>query len=188
MATSIELDHIQNTCHTCWEAATRAYIQLHPEVNVIMWMWCWGLTDGTVNAIRYINFMEGLETDFPAIKFVYMTGRTMAAGAYVTGDEVGNAYIRDYCVANDKILYDFNDIEKHDPDGISYAGKLPDEAGNYDSNNDGVRDSNWMTTWQAAHPGEWFNQESPHSYPITGNMKTYAAWWLWARLAGWDGK
>jgi hypothetical protein len=188
IATSIELDHNQSTCHACWDTATRAYLPAHPEVNVIMWMWCWGLTDGTVWAIDYLARMEQLELDFPAVTFVYMTGRTMAAGAYVTGDQVGNAYIRNYCIANNKVLYDFNDIESYDPDGVYYGyPKAQDEAGAYDSNNDGVRDANWMTTWQAAHPTLWFNCESPHSYPITANQKAYAAWHLWARLAGWGG-
>ena len=26
-----------------------------------------------------------------------------------------------------------------------------------------------------------------HSQPLNGNLKAYAAWWLWARLAGWTG-
>ncbi|MCK7489814.1 MAG: hypothetical protein MZU79_06005 [Anaerotruncus sp.] len=92
--------------------------------------------------------------------------------------------IRDYCVANNKILYDFYDIECYDPDGNYYGNKPPDDALNYDSNGDGVRDSNWGTIWQNANPGKWFACESPHSQPITANMKAYAAWWLWARLAG----
>jgi hypothetical protein len=25
-----------------------------------------------------------------------------------------------------------------------------------------------------------------HSQPLNANQKAYAAWWLWARLAGWD--
>jgi len=188
IATSIELDHVQSTCHTCWDTATRTYLPAHPEVNVIMWAWCWGLTDGTTWAIDYLARMEQLELDFPNVTFVYMTGRTMAAGAYVTGDQVGNAYIRNYCIANNKVLYDFNDIESYDPDGVLYGyPKVQDEAGAYDSNADGVRDSNWMTAWQTAHPGQWFNCESPHSQPITANQKAYAAWHLWARLAGWAG-
>ena len=187
IATSIELNASQNTCWTCWNTATRTYLPAHPDVNVIMWAWCWGVNDGPTRVANYLAYMEALERDFPNVKFVYMTGRTCAAGAYGTYDAVGNQTIREYCVANNKILYDFYDIECYDPDGTYYGNKLPDDGLNYDKNGDGSRDSNWGTVWQSANPGKWFTCESPHSQPITANMKAYAAWQLWARLAGWDG-
>ena len=188
LATSIELDHNQNTCWTCWNTATRAYLSATPDINVIMWAWCWGVNDGPARVTNYLATMEALEKDFPDVRFVYMTGRTCAVGAYGTYDAEGNRTIRNFCVTHGKILYDFYDIECHDPDSNSYADRQPDEALNYDSNGDGVRDSNWGTAWQNANPEKWFVCESPHSQPITANMKAYAAWWLWARLAGWDGK
>jgi hypothetical protein len=33
---------------------------------------------------------------------------------------------------------------------------------------------------------DWYDCSSAHSEPLNANMKAYAAWWLWARLAGWD--
>jgi hypothetical protein len=188
IATSIEFNASQSTCWTCWDTATRAYLPANPEVNVIMWAWCYGVNDGPTRVENYLAYMEALEKDFSNVKFVYMTGRTAAAGAYGTYDAAGNQTIRDYCVAHNKILYDFYDIECYDPDGGYYGNKLPDDGLNYDSNGDGIRDSNWGTTWQNANPGKWFACESPHSQPITANMKAYAAWHLWARLAGWDGR
>ena len=187
IATSIEFNHVQSTCWTCWNTATRAYLPANPDVNVIMWAWCYGVNDGPTRVANYLAYMEALERDFPNVKFVYMTGRTSATGAYGTYDAVGNQMIRDYCVAHNKILYDFYDIECYDPDGTYYGDKLPDDGLNYDSNGDGARDSNWGTRWQNVNPGKWFTCESPHSLPITANMKAYAAWHLWARLAGWDG-
>jgi hypothetical protein len=99
-----------------------------------------------------------------------------------------NQQIRDYCIANDKILYDFADIESYDPDGNYYGDKLVNDNCDYDSNGDGVVDRNWAVDWQNAHPGEWYDCPAAHTQPLNANMKAYAAWWLWARLAGWDGE
>jgi hypothetical protein len=171
---------------TAWESATRSYLNQHPDVNVIIWSWC-GQVDGTQAEIQqYLDLMDGLEHDFPNVKFVYMTGHT--DGAPLTGNvPTRNKQIRDYCTAHNKILYDFADIESYDPDGTYFGDKLVNDACDYDSNADGIRDKNWAVDWQNAHPGEWYNCDSAHSQPLNANVKAYAAWHLWARLAGWDG-
>ncbi len=60
----------------------------------------------------------------------------------------------------------------------------------YDTNGDGTRDGNWAIEWQNAHEEgvDWYNITSAHSQPLNANMKAYAAWWMFARLAGWDGQ
>ena len=78
-------------------------------------------------------------------------------------------------------------IESHDPDAAYFGDKLVNDACYYDSNGDSSRDRNWAVDWQNAHPGEWYACESAHSQPLNANLKAYAAWHLWARLAGWDG-
>lgn len=177
---------------TAWERATRAYLPLHPEINVIIWAWCWQ-ANGTEAEIKlYLDLMNQLEIDYPGVKFVYMTGHVN--GGPLTGDDYSanlakrNQQIRDYCIANAKILYDFADIESWDPDGNFYGDKLVDEDCSYDSDGDGVRDRNWAIDWQNAHPGEWYSCEAAHTQPLNANLKAFAAWWLWARLAGWDGR
>ena len=175
-----------NPNRTAWEDATRLYLDQNPAINVIIWSWC-GQVDGTEAEIQhYIDLMEGLEDDYPDVTFVYMTGHT--DGAALTGNvPTRNEQIRDYCLANNKVLFDFADIESYDPDGDYFGDKLVNDACDYDSNGDSTRDSNWATIWQNAHPGEWYNCESAHSQPLNANLKAYAAWHLWARLAGWDG-
>ena len=175
-----------NPNRTAWENATRTYLDQNPTINVIIWSWC-GQVDGTEAEIQhYIDLMEGLEDAYPEVTFVYMTGHT--DGAPLTGNvPTRNKQIRDYCVANKKVLFDFADIESYDPDGDYFGDKLVNDACDYDSNGDGTRDSNWAVIWQNAHPGEWYNCESAHSQPLNANLKAYAAWHLWARLAGWDG-
>jgi len=48
---------------------------------------------------------------------------------------------------------------------------------------------NWATAWQASHTEDldWYDCHAAHSQPLNANRKAYAAWWLWARLAGWAG-
>lgn len=175
-----------NPDRTAWEGATRTYLNQNPAINVIIWSWC-GQVDGSQSDIQlYLDLMNGLERDYPNVKFVYMTGHT--DGAPLTGNvPTRNKQIRDYCLANKKILYDFADIESYNPDGVYFGDKLVNDACDYDSNGDGTRDRNWAVDWQNAHPGAWYDCSSAHSQPLNANMKAYAAWWLWARLAGWDG-
>jgi PKD repeat protein len=180
-----------NPNRTAWEAATREYLAEHTEVNVIIWAWCWQVNGTEAEIQTYLNLMDGLERDYPNVRFVHMTGHLV--GEPLTGNpweiNVGlrNKQIRDYCLAHDKILYDFADIESYNPDGDYFGDKLANDACDYDSNGDGVLDSNWAVNWQNAHPGEWYDCVSAHSQPLNANLKAYAAWHLWARLAGWDG-
>jgi PKD repeat protein len=176
-----------NPNRTAWAEATRAYLALHPQTNVIIWAWCWQVNGTEAEINIYLTLMNQLEIDYPNVMFVYMTG-------HVNGTALDDNYcernqqIRDYCIANDKILYDFADIESYDPDGNYYGDKLVNDNCDYDSNGDGVVDRNWAVDWQNAHPGEWYDCPAAHTQPLNANMKAYAAWWLWARLAGWDGE
>ena len=178
-----------------WADATREYLNLHPEINVVIWAWCWQMmTDVPAEIDLYLNLMTGLEEDFPNVKFVYMTGHVTERQLWGPGTLWSHTHymrakqIRDYCAANNKILYDFADIESWDPDGNWYGDKLVDAACNYDSDGDGETDRNWAIDWQNAHPGEWYDCESAHTEPLNANLKAYSAWWLWARLAGWTGE
>jgi hypothetical protein len=169
-----------NPDRTAWAAATRTYLKAHPDVNVIMWSWCGQADTSAADITTYLNLMNGLETEFPNVKFVYMTGHLVGTGT--NGNlNVRNEQIRAYVRANNKILYDFADIESYDPDGlVNYLALNADDGCNYNG-------GNWATAWQNAHPGEWYNCGAAHTQPLNANLKAYAAWNLWARLAGWNG-
>ncbi|MBN2218087.1 MAG: hypothetical protein JW719_12000, partial [Pirellulales bacterium] len=136
------------------------------------------------NINLYLGLMNQLEIDYPAVRFVYMTGHVN--GCSTTGNLfLRNQQIRDYCIANDKILYDFADIESWDPDENYYGDKLVTDNCDYDSDGNGSQDRNWATDWQNSHTEgvDWFNCTCAHSKPLNGNRKAYAAWALWTALA-----
>jgi hypothetical protein len=170
-----------NPNRTAWATATRSYLNAHSDVNVIMWSWC-GQADGTEADIdTYLDLMSELEEDYPDVRFVYMTGHTNGSG--LTGNlHLRNQQIRDYCDANNKILFDFEDIESYDPDGKYFGDKNVTDSCGYSG-------GNWAIEWQNSHTEgvDWYDCSSAHSEPLNANLKAYGAWWLWARLAGWDG-
>ena len=179
-----------NPNRTTWADATRNYLNdpQYSDVNVIIWSWCGQVSSATEEDINtYLNLMSGLETEFPLVSFVYMTGHLDGNG--LTGNlHIRNNQIRDYCIANNKVLYDFADIEIWDPDFTYFGDKIPNDNCDYDSDGDLVRDANWAIEWQNSHIEgvDWYDCSSAHSQPLNANQKAYAAWWLWSCLAGWN--
>ncbi|MFN8242080.1 MAG: hypothetical protein U0X39_15175 [Bacteroidales bacterium] len=178
-----------NPDRTTWASRTRTYLDANTDINVIIWSWCGEVSSATEADINtYLSLMNDLESDYPDVSFVYMTGHLDGTG--LTGNlHLRNQQIRDYCKTNKKLLYDFEDIESYNPDGVYFGNKKPNDNCDYDSDGNGSLDSNWAIEWQNSHTEgvDWFDCYAAHSQPLNGNLKAYAAWWLWARIAGWDG-
>jgi hypothetical protein len=167
-----------------WVTETTTYLDdpSHSDVNVIMWSWCGQAASKTEATMlsNYLTPMSTLEASYPGVTFVYMTGH--ANGTGLTGNlHLRNQQIRNYCIDNNKVLFDFYDIECYNPDGDYFGDKNVDDACNYTG-------GNWATEWQNSHTEgvEWYSCSSAHSQPLNANQKAYAIWWLWAKLAGWD--
>ncbi len=184
---------------TSWATATRDLLNRSGgcDRNVVVWSWCGQADTGDPEDITtYLSLMSQLESEFPDVRFVYMTGHLVGSG--VDGDlNRRNDEIRAFCRANDKVLFDFADIESFDPDGqFDFMRKYATDGCEYDRNGDGNPwgDGNWAQEWIAAHPAHELTtlasgcSDCAHSERLNCVLKARAFWWMLARLAGWDGQ
>ena len=182
------LDH--DCGYSPWSAETREYLEDFPDCNVIIWSWC-----GQVNSVdlpsHYFEPMQELENDFPNVTFVYMTGHLEGQGPNGSLNQA-NQKIRDYCTENNKVLFDFADIEKYDPDAqVNYQEHYANDACNYNHPDGGT--ANWASDWINNNPDHELTQitqhcsSCAHSHPLNCVRKGIAIWYLCTRLAGWNG-
>ena len=178
-----------------WDDETREYLDSFPECNVIIWSWC-GQVDAVDLQSHYLDPMAQLENEYPNVTFVYMTGHLEGKGPDGSLFRA-NQKIREYCDTNNKVLYDFVDIEKYSPDAdTNYQHYGCDDACNYDPDGEEPYDrtENWAANWIDRNPDHELNQiaqecgSCAHSRQLNCVLKGIAGWWLWTRIAGWEGK
>ena len=160
---------------TAWATATRGWLRDHPDFNMVMWSWCGGVSDNTASGIdTYLSTMNKLESDFPDVRFIYMTGHLDGSGESGNLREM-NRRIRSYAVEHGKTLFDFEDIESYDPSG-NYYPNASDAC-------------EWCTSWCGSHscPASCSISDCAHSQCFNCYQKAKAWWWMMAKINGWGG-
>ncbi len=169
-----------------WVNNTTSYLNnpANSNCNVIIWSWCGQISGkyaaGTLSN-EYLLPMAVLETNYPNVTFVYMTGHL---DHWSDADlKAANQLVRDFCSANNKVLYDFADIESYDPDGSFY--EFANDNCDYYASVGGALLGNWAQAWQDSYVTnvDWYICSSAHSEPLNANQKAYGAWALWTGIA-----
>ncbi len=150
--------------------------------NHSMFSWCGemgGLSKESVQ--QYLETLNRLEAEFPGMRFIYMTGHAEYQDRWTRSElERNNRIVREYAISHNKVLFDFYDLDTHDPSGKYHS--------------DATDSCTWCSSWCKKHPadctdlgGSQWPGECAHSHPLNCKMKAKAFWWMMARLAGWDG-
>ncbi len=173
-----------NPDRSTWARLTRELLNgSGKDINVIMWSWCGQASSASEKDMQtYLDLMNGLEREFPNVRFVYMTGHLDGSGKNGNLNR-RNEQIRDFCKKNGKILFDFADIESFDPDGkVNYMELNATDSCDYVDN--GVA-RNWADEWLKKNPGHGIALPggAAHSRPLNGALKGRAFWWMMARMA-----
>jgi hypothetical protein len=152
---------------------TRAILGGTPALNISAFSWCSELNNASASYVQgYLTAMQTLESEYPNVAFVYFTGTAQDAGDYGYNRYLRNKQIRDFCVANNKVLYDFEDLDSwwYNPATQQW------EHSTYQYN--GV-------TVPVEHPS-LAGSDAEHTSYASCEQKGRAAWWMMAVLSGWS--
>ncbi|MCD4729138.1 MAG: hypothetical protein K8R74_00950 [Bacteroidales bacterium] len=163
---------------------TRDVLNHNPTINVSQWCWCTQVNTYSENDVQeYLDSISVLEVEFPDVTFAYMTGNAQTGPGNHYNQNLAQGYnrylrneqIRNYCINNNKVLFDFGDIDCwwYNPTSEEWEWSTYE----YWNGSDTV-------TVPFEHPQYNLDQAGHTSYENCEH-KGMAVWWMMAKLAGW---
>lgn len=161
-----------------WESSgglnlTRDVLNNNPSLDTSMWCWCCQCDYYDQSQVQaYLDAMSLLELEYPDVTFIYFTGNAQGTGSEGYNRYLRNNQIRDYCAANDKVLFDFADIDSwwFNPSTSQW------EQNTY----------NYSGTDVPCEHDMYYGEEYAHTTAESCYNKGVAWWWMMAMLAGWS--
>ncbi len=157
---------------------TESIIKSFP-INISMWSWCGQAESYSAEQVQeYLDVLDSLQKACPGVVFVYMTGNAQQGGRkgynrYLRNNQI-RRWVREHSEKK-RILFDFADL-----DSWWYNAAT----------------STWeQSTYKYFNGKEYLNipiehprhhgHERAHTTLKSCRQKGKAAWWMFARLAGW---
>ncbi len=156
---------------------TRQVLTNNPTVNISMFVWCIQFYQEDETYFQaYLDSMSKLEAEFPDVTFIYTTSHTQFAMDPQYNIDGLNRYlrneqIRQYCKDNNKVLYDFGDLDSwwfnpstqqwEHQTGVVHGHTIPLQHRQFEGDDAG------HTTYESCE------------------QKAKALWWMLAKLVGW---
>jgi hypothetical protein len=147
MTSSNLIDMDQYWATTAGINDVRSLLAAQPALGFSMWAWSFEIQDATEQQVaQYLDVMDMLEGEFPAVKFVYMTG---PAGSYLPSNRYArNEQIRAFARTNKKLLYDFEDLDAWYNGQQHTVGGIPMEHPRYSLDTSGNTEYMYTHTTQ----------------------------------------
>ena len=157
-------------------AWTRRTLNYHASngntIHASLHTWCWHMRTWSESQVdEYLSSMEILEAEYPNTTFIYMTDTCDKEGSSGYNRWLRNEQIRQYCRENNKVLFDFGELESWSADRT--------KQNTYSYNGQNI--PYWHDDWTK---GAYYNDG--HINEAACTMKAKAMWWLLARIAGWN--
>ena len=151
---------------SAWNNIEGTFIDCYPNINISGFLWCGEPSDYDTNYFQaYFDTLATYESVYPGIQFIYTTGHAQYTGEQGYNRWIVNEFIRNYCIENNKLLYDFGDMDAWSNGEFNY----------YVYNND---------TIPLEHPD--YSGNIYHTNELNCKNKAKAMWFMMARLSGWE--
>lgn len=152
---------------------TRAVLNGNPDLNYSGWSWCCQVNSYNQTQVQeYLDSLSQLEQEFPNVTFIYMTGNAQTDGSGGYNRYLRNEQIRQYCMDNNKVLFDFADLD---------CWWYNDTTGMWEQNTYSYNSQNIPLE----HPA--FNGNyGGHTTYESCLQKGCAVWYMFAVLSGWQ--